>query len=324
MKLQVPFPMIYLPRYMTMEPEAKLGFYGEFEVIKKRRGIITQVLKFRNVITDVGLKYIAANLRGTDDVTDYCQLGTGTTTPVSSDTTLESYGTHKRSDSCVVAGGATNDRYFRQQFEFDLSDVIGTWTELGMSWTYGSGSNVFCRMLFKDDDGNPISITKTSDDTMTIIYYLHIVRSSDTPTENTITVDDVDYTVQSLITNDVLRVASYGGTPLPTGGQGGTARLGTGTDELSTTQTACHTPISISPTLYSVVSYVSGTVYREVMFEFPARVTGNIAEFVFPGWYAQVPRSGYIAMRFPTPIPKTDTTKKIRLQPRITFARAAA
>jgi hypothetical protein len=103
---------------------------------------------------------------------------------------------------------------------------------------------------------------------------------------------------------------------------GGSARLGTGTNVLSTTQTACNTPIDTSPTLYSIVDYVSGTFYREFMFEFPASVVGNIAEFMVPVCVCSYVLY-YLAMRFPTPIPKTDTTKKIRLQPRITFGRAA-
>jgi hypothetical protein len=123
MKIYV--PNLYLPKYMTMEPEARLGFYGEFEVIKKRKGIITQRLKFRNVITDVGLKYLAANLCGVDTVTNVCQLGTGTATPTSSDTTLESYGTYKSRSSYSGGLGSTNDRYYKAQFEFGLADAIG-------------------------------------------------------------------------------------------------------------------------------------------------------------------------------------------------------
>jgi hypothetical protein len=326
MKLQVPFPfpMIYLPRYMTMEPEAKLGFYGEFEVIKKTRGIITQVLKFRNVITDVGLKYLAGNSSSRlDCVAKHCQLGTGSTTPTSSDTALQTYGTHKTASSATGSLGSTNDRYYKRQFEFGLSDAIGSWTELGMSWTYGSGSNVFCRMLFKDDLGDPTSIIKTADDTMTVIYYLHVVRSSDVPTENTVTVDSTDYTVQSLITNLCLqKIASSSYWLNNVSTYGGYARLGTGTTALSPTQTACYTPIATVPTLYSVIDYVADSFYREFMFEFPASITGNIAEFCFPFLYTA--DFAHIAMRFPTPIPKTDDTKKIRLQPRVTYARAEA
>ena len=320
MKLQVPFPMIYLPRYLAMEPEAKIGFWGEFEVIKKTRGIITQRLKFKNVITDVGLKYLAEHIVSVGDVTNYCQLGTGATVPTSSDVALETFGTNKSYNDHTSSLGSTNDRYYKVEFEFGLADAIGTWTELGMSWDYGSGSNVFCRMLFKDDEGNPTSIIKTADDTMTIIYYLHVVRSSDTPTENTITVDGTDYTVQSLILNRCLENGASSSYAFNNLHYGYRAKLGTGTNALSTTQTACHTPIATDPTLYSVVSYVTGAFYREFMFEFPASVTGNIAEFCFPILY----NSANIAMRFPTPIPKTDTTKKIRLQPRITYGRAAA
>lgn len=321
MKLEVPFPMIYLPKYITIEPETEVGFYGEIEVIKKTRGIVTRHLKFRNVITDVGLKHMAEISQyaiGVHNCIYLCQLGTGTTTPTSSDTTLEAYSTYKQYSS-ISSGGATNDYYAKIQFEFGLSEAIGSWSELGMSWTFSSGSNVFCRMLFKDEGGNPITITKTSDDTMTIIYYLHAIRTSDTPTENTITIDSTTYTVQSLILNNFLACLAGNGF-LNYLQYGQYSRLGTGTNALSTTQTACYTPIATAPSLYSTVSYVSGTFYREFMYEYPASVTGNISEFYFVAIGAT--SAACVAMRFPTPISKTDTTKKIRLQPRITYARA--
>jgi hypothetical protein len=317
MKLEVPFPLIYLPKYVEIEPENKVGFYGEFEVIKKTRGVITQTLKFRNVITDTGLKALAG---GTDywlyQKIKYCQLGTGTTTPVSTDSKLETYGTYKGVSSQATGLGTTNDRYVKVQFEFSLTDAVGTWTELGLSWAYGSGSDVFCRMLFKDDLGNPISVVKTGEDTMTIIYYLHIVRTSDTPTENTVTVDGTGYTVQSLITDYGLASLStnmtfYNYTLIY-------SRLGTNTSELSPTVSSCRSPINTDPTLYSYLNYVSGTFYREMMTEFPANVVGNISEY---STMTDSVSSARFVMRFPTPISKTDTTKKIRLQPRITYAR---
>jgi hypothetical protein len=315
-------PQLLFPRYISLKDPVDLGFkmYGEFHVTKKTRGVVTQELKFRNIITDIGLKKIAAITGGAIyNFLKYCQLGTGSTTPTSSDTALAAYANYKAYSNCTFALGSTNDRYLKMQWNYAAGDVVGPWTELALAWSYATSDNIFCRMLFKDDDGNPTSVTTTSDDTLTIVYYLHVIRSSDTPTENTITIDGTETVMQSLVTNKCLQyIVNSIGYPLHSA-DAAYQYLGTGTADLATTQTTAITPITTVPSTYAVKSYVSGTYYRELYSEWPSSVVGT-----FTNGLINIGKNMPIVFKFGTALEKTDDTKKIRVDLRVTYSRNEA
>jgi hypothetical protein len=323
MKIHV--PNLLFRRYIN--PEIDLGFkmYGEFHITKKTHGVITQELKFRNVITDIGLKKIASSdWLSFVHILQYCHLGTGATTPTSSDTALAAWANVRLYSSYGGPFGVENDRYCKMQWDYALGSVVGTWKELGTGWSDGSSNNLFCRMLFKDDAGNPISVTTTSDDTLTIVYYLHVVRSSDTPTENTITIDGTSTVMQSLITNTCLTSMMTSGVVYNVANSTG-QYLGTGTGDLSPTQAETQTPIVALPSSFGVKAYVTGAFYREFYSEWPASVVGQITN----GKINVGQHSTYnanlmpITFKFGTVLSKTDTTKKIRVDLRVTYGRAA-
>jgi hypothetical protein len=313
MKIYV--PQLLFPRYIMPRNPIDIGFklHGEFKFIIKRGGVIIKETAFKdNIITDLGLKHIAA-LTGESVASNlyYCQLGTGTTTPTSSDTALAAYANYKPRSSGTYSLGSTNDRYMQLQWDYAAGDVVGTWTEVAIAWSTATSGNIFNRMLIADP------ITTTADDTLTIIYNLHFVRSSDTPTENTITIDAVETVMQSLITDVCLQyITASGGYALHAISNNG--RLGIGTGALTTTQTTAMTPIDVNPTIYAVKSYVSEAFYRELYNEWPASVVGTITNgLIYIG--GNMP----IAFKFGTALVKTDTTKKIRVDSRITYGRAA-
>ncbi|HOJ78429.1 MAG TPA: hypothetical protein PL158_10070 [Bacillota bacterium] len=332
MKIEV--PQIMIKRYIEPQDplETKVGVKGHFHVVKKRRGIIVQELDFDNIIVDTGLKRFASDdSEYILDKIQYCILGTGTSTPTSTDTSLQAgVSTTKKlysSSSSKLGSGA--DWYLQTIYEYGLSDAVGTWTEVALTWVSGSNiSPIFCRMLFKDDEGNPISIEKTGDDTLTIIYTLHFQRLSDTPTTNIINIEGVgDVTVSSIILNKHLELCSYESFRLNQFSYSyyrDYIRLGTGIGDILPTRTACYNPINKEPTLIQAASYVSDALYREFVFEWPNTVTGNISEAIFTiGSAFEYNNNGpSVYMQFDPVISKSDTTKKIRLRPRITYSRA--
>ena len=331
MKIEV--PQIMIKRYIEPQDplETKVGVKGHFHVVKKRRGIIVQELDFDNIIVDTGLKRFASDdSQTTLDKIKYCILGTGTSTPTSTDTSLQAGAstTKKQYSSSSSKLGSGADRYLQTMYEYGLSDAVGTWTEVALTWVSGSNiSPIFCRMLFKDDEGNPISIEKTGDDTLTIIYTLHFQRLSDTPTTNIINIEGVgDVTVSSIILNKHLELCSYESFRLNYFAYSyyrSHIRLGTGIDDILPTITACYNPIDKEPTLIQAASYVSDALYREFVFEWPNTVTGNISEAIFTIGSAYISSNNgpSVYMQFNPVIPKSDTTKKIRLRPRITYSR---
>jgi hypothetical protein len=311
MKIYV--PQLLFPRYITPRNPIDIGFklHGEFKFIIKRGGVIIKETIFQdNIITDLGLKHIAA-LTGTSVASNlyYCLLGTGTTTPTSSDTALAAYANYKSRSSATYSLGSTNDRYMQLQWDYAAGDVVGTWTEVAIAWSSATSDNIFNRMLIADP------VTTTADDTLTIIYNLHFVRSSDTPTENTIIIDGVETVMQSLITNTCLEYITSNYS-LHTASNA--HRLGTGTESLATTQTAALTPINTAPTIYAVKSYVSGALYRELYSEWPASLVGTITNGLIDIGFNMI-----IVFKLGTALVKSDTTKKIRVDLRVTYGRAA-
>ena len=332
--MKIGIPQILVRRYIEPKDPISvgLGVSGHFHVIKKRRGIIVQELDFDNIITDVGLRRMASERHLDRTIGGYCILGTGTSTPVSTDTTLQAYGgsTTNRYRSLIESSlGSGADRQMRITYEYGLNDAIGTWTEVGITWDNSSSNpQVFCRMLFADDQGNPTAVEKTSEDTLTIIYTFHLKRLSDTPVINTINVEGIgDVDVSSIVLNRGLELITnsefaknyFYGNYYKT-----YIRLGTGSGDILPTRTACYSAINTEPTMLQVLPYETGAFYREFLFEWPAALTGTITEAIYTngsGLYYASNNGPVIYMQFSPAVPKTDTTKKIRLRPRITFSR---
>ena len=333
--MKIGIPQILVRRYIEPKDPISvgLGVSGHFHVIKKRRGIIVQELDFDNIITDVGLRRMASETDLFSTIGYYCILGTGTSTPVSTDTTLQAYGGHtaKRRYSLIGSSlGSGADRQMRITYEYGLNDAIGTWTEVGITWDNNSSNpQVFCRMLFADDQGNPIAVEKTSEDTLTIIYTFHLKRLSDTPVINTINVEGVGVVdVSSIVLNKGLALITnekFYKNNFSTGYDyyKNYIRLGTGSGGILPTITACYSAINTEPSLLQVVPYETGAFYREFLFEWPAALTGTITEAIYTnGCSSSTANNGPVVyMQFSPAVPKTDTTKKIRLRPRITFSR---
>ena len=327
--MEIFVPQILIPKFL--EPNdlfpVKFGVWGEYEVIKKTFNILkgkfeeTQRLFFKdnkNIITDLGLKYLAGNTLSMGGIVQYLQLGTGTTTPVSTDTSLAVYGTNVASPSSLSRQGAAPDFYRQIQWDIGLSSAIGTWTEVGCGWSNATSNNLFSRNLFKDSNGNPVSVQKTSSDTLTVIYRIHFIRTTDIPTEDVIAVTGGtgSITAQSLILNNALSSAtSQNINYLPSVGY---HHLGTNSNALVPTLIDVRTSLGAA-SLANIVAYVTGATYRDYVIEWPANLVGTIYEastaFMDDSLASAV-------FRFVEGIPK-DNTKKFRLNYRVNYGRAA-
>lgn len=135
---------------------------------------------FKNLITDGGMDRIAEN----QDWLTYCQVGTGSTTPQYSDSSLANRiaGTNSLSGT-ATNGCAQSSPYFvytRKTFRFTAGTVSGNITEVGVGWAI-SGS-LFSRSLILDVNGDPTSITVLSSETLDVTYegryYIPLVDTS--------------------------------------------------------------------------------------------------------------------------------------------------
>lgn len=132
---------------------------------------------FENLILDSGL-----NRLGTGGVIDGACVGTGTTAPANSDTSLASLlrVTMTRQSHAELAG-STNAPYYaeyRTVYRFAAGTAAGNLSEVGLGWDANAWSNtiggLWCRALIKDSQGNPTTITVLSDEVLDIVYTVQL------------------------------------------------------------------------------------------------------------------------------------------------------
>jgi hypothetical protein len=156
------------------------GFYKlELSRADKNGNIIKEttrvVAEFPNLITNNGLELLK-----TDTFADNCSVGTGSTTPAVTDTTLASHLATKVGQTSVDVGpgSSTSPRYSSatMTWQFSQAAVIGNISEVGVGAGSG-GNNLFSRALILDQNGSPTTITVTAVDILTITYSLRLYPS---------------------------------------------------------------------------------------------------------------------------------------------------
>ena len=179
------------------------GLSGHFamRVSGGARGDV-MLAEFDNLILDAGL-----NRLGTGAVASACQVGTGTSTPSTTDTSLQAYlvGTSTvQSDSAqsYVAGPPAYVTLSRT-FRFGTGVAAGNLTEVGVGWTSATGS-LFSRARIVDGGGSPATISVLSDETLDVVYTLRMY----VPADVTGTV-----TLAGTVHNYTMRWAAVGSQP---------------------------------------------------------------------------------------------------------------
>jgi hypothetical protein len=326
--MQIEIPQILIRKFIDIETETRVGFYGEIEAeVRTKSGLVKQHMKFKNVITDWGLKYLAEKGGQIVDVFYYLILGTGTTTPVSTDVTLQSGDASTVSSSIsnrtISSGGSGNDRWIKYTFEYLPNNIIGTWSELGLLASASSPYNVLTRALF------PVPLQVGEDDIPTINYTIHAVRTTDTPTEVTVNLAGVgNITCQSILLDqglfNIMRAdltsSSYNAMRLFVSQPNLVhCRIGSNNDELTPSMTNIRSLIG-NASVWSASTYAANSMYRDISMNYPQSLVGTIHEEVYTpgGGKYETPA---VAIRYVEGIPK-DNTKTFRTKHRFAFSRA--
>lgn len=172
------------------------------QVFRHDQEIIT-LPRTKNLITRGGMD--AIEILGNN-----LHIGTGGTTPVFADTSLQSFiatktGANWSANTSVLTG----DDYVKESkntFTFAIGAVVGNISELGISTTSNETSDIQTRALFKDGAGDPTTITVTSQDQLVVTYFVKKTISM-VPFVSSIsaTVDGspviIDYTVRPCISS---------------------------------------------------------------------------------------------------------------------------
>lgn len=155
-----------------MMHNARFKVWGEFTLQRRTPGgILLQELKFRNLITNLGLDLVGQ----ANSFFSYCRLSTSTATPTVADTTMGGTSVTTSSASPIFANSdsilgtppytATALRGFR----FAAGVATGTWSSIGIQ-TGASDGNTICKTRIRDGGGTPTSITVLAGEVLDVRY----------------------------------------------------------------------------------------------------------------------------------------------------------
>lgn len=186
--------------------EVQLGGVFTVELIHARTGLVKRRLRFRNLITNSGLNGLAGgasgfSLAGLVGSGGYVMVGTGTAAPAMTDTDLQTRIDETNADGGFPFGqgnsGAPDYYSYRSKtWLFTEAEANGNLTEVGVSYFLPGDSRYvfFTRQLFRDELGNPITITKTNEDQLKITYEIRVYPPI-TDWVQVVNINGVNYTV---------------------------------------------------------------------------------------------------------------------------------
>ncbi|WWO60317.1 baseplate protein [Xanthomonas phage SB4] len=188
----------------------KIGLSGMFQVeVVRSCGKREVVLPWqKNLITDWGMDHMAGKHYQTNssEFTNYVHVGTGSAVPAFADVKLQSWlGSASLINAVTVPPIPTDPEPFvgyRKVGTFARGAVVGNITELGVSTGQGKDSTLATRALFRDAEGQPVTIVVSSDEQLIITYEMRIYISK-TPVVTTVTdpTTGVEYTIKALASN---------------------------------------------------------------------------------------------------------------------------
>lgn len=189
-----------------MELISKASVLGYYKLTKlSSSGEVVHTSEFKNLLLN-GF-YEGANY-DVDDLFDRCYVGTGTTEPVVTDTSLESSVAYTLSRSNLSATRVadlqtgTINEVVGSKFTFALGAINTNITEIGIK--HGSSNRFTTRALIKDELGNPASLSVDAGEQLIVEHRLFIndipMSGSDTvniKNKDGVVIDtvDVEYTL---------------------------------------------------------------------------------------------------------------------------------
>lgn len=275
---------------------------------------------FHNLITDYGLNQLGLTSDGT--LHTQCCVGTGTTTPANSNTSIQAFvanSSDRTIDEDTNDGASAYSSHVLFHWTFAQGAVVGNMAEVTIGKAT-DGTNIWSRARILDGAGSPTTLTCTSLDQLTVYYKLTVAPVlTDVSSSVTLSGTAYPYTVRlsdaasfassprSMLANEMpMVVADVSVYP-------STSALGAITSEPT------GSPLSCTTTRVGT-TYAADSKYYETTITFgPAsgNITGGIGAMKIR--FA----SGFLLFQyvFSTPIPK-DNTKTLVIVTRIAWDRA--
>lgn len=313
----------------VVEIPIEVGFAGYFKMEAVRPDGTRRLLADwqPNLLTDVGLE-----LLGTSNIAACCHVGTGTSTPAFTDSTLAAW---KATNSSKVgdgfytgspygANGVTPPYYGwnRGTYRFAAGSATGNITEVGLSNT-NTNTNMTCRALVKDGAGNPTTITVLSDEILDVTYEIRMYAPSADATYN-VTISGTVYTFT--VRACAVGQGNYWGWPIVyqagynfNGAYGFNSNAATykGFALAAVTAASPTGTTTGSPTSSSVDAYASGTRQRDFTLTWS---TAQATDAAGVSGFTILTTRGYYQIGVSPTIPK-NSTNNLSIKFRVSWAR---
>ena len=222
-----------------------IGVQGVAKVQVLSKGIIVEERPWtKNLVLAQGKNTFFGGSYYAGELARYCAVGSGTSTPASTDTGLVSE--TKRTGSLLASGTGTA-RYsdgrvvYSYTHDFPEETVNQNYSELGWSWSASSGSNLFSRLLISGG-----SVTVLPGQQLRVVYALTFSVTPYVETAGTLSVAGWPI-APATTTNGTLATFGYGFATM--GSDGG---IGIGGGEVfEPAMASCWLHVSIDLTLAS-------------------------------------------------------------------------
>lgn len=184
-------------RRNVLQARVKLHNHFLAEVRDAKTGKLVRRAEAENVVTNAGRQFLASNtFEVTNSFMFRCLVGIGTASANPTDTILGSQKTWANmatssqvaNPDTAFADNSTSVYYRRRKYQFEQGVANFSLTEVGLSTGGGdpgvsqdttTPQGIMTRALFKDALGNPIAITKTSSQILTVTATVFLVRGSE-------------------------------------------------------------------------------------------------------------------------------------------------
>lgn len=278
---------------------------------------------FDNLVLDSGLNRLGLRA-GAPSIFANISVGTGTTAPANSDTTLQSFVASVANlnvDSATNLGASTYAGVVVVHHTFAQGAVVGNIAEVGIGWASGGGS-LFSRARVVDGGGSPTTLTVVALDQLTVYYKLtNTPVVTDLASSVTISGTGYSYTCRlasaaSFMNNMSNELSATEGLAIPTVNQSqvypSTSTLGALTSTPSgSSLSPCTTAVS--------AAYTAGNFYIDNTYTW-GPTAGNAAGGIGAMLLGNSNQTARFQWAFSTPIPK-DNTKTLTLIVRWAWSR---
>lgn len=153
-------------RYVEVETHVRVGVEGIYtgRAIKPGYGVVREFhMPAHNLLTNYGMNTLGGQPTNSFN---FMHLGTGTTPPEFTDTSMANFGVSLSGRSNAGSGNSGLPDYFsfsRFRWTSTVGGATGNWTEIGCSRTSTNG-NLQSRALIVDGSGNPIAFPVREDE----------------------------------------------------------------------------------------------------------------------------------------------------------------